>query len=167
MLTLGIDPGLSGAVAALDLAARRFVAIETPTFEIAKSGGKGKRREVDDRQLVEWIKQFSHADFVVIEKVSSMPKQGVASTFSFGVAYGVYRGAIAGLGVPWQSVVPRVWKSYFKLSDDGELSRKRATELMPWAAAAWPYKKDHNVAEAALLAYYAQKIHTPDVKAAA
>ena len=40
---------------------------------------------------------------VVIEQVSAMPKQGVASTFRFGYACGAIYGAVVALGLPGTS----------------------------------------------------------------
>jgi crossover junction endodeoxyribonuclease RuvC len=53
----------------------------------------------------------SHSpDIAVIEKVGSMPGQGVASTFTFGTGYGQLQGLLAGLGIPFELVTPQAWK---------------------------------------------------------
>lgn len=49
-------------------------------------------------------------DLAVIEKVGSMPGQGVASTFTFGTGYGQLQGLLAGLGIPFELVTPQAWK---------------------------------------------------------
>lgn len=150
-LTLGIDPGLSGAVAALDLPNQRFVALPIPTFEVS-----GKR-SIDDRALFDWLKDYDHADEAMLEHVHAFPGQGVVSMFNFGTAFGACRMGLAAIGVPYRLIKPAVWKSALAVPADKDGARMRATQLMPWAAAAWSRKKDHNVAEAALLAYYAAK----------
>lgn len=152
MLTVGIDPGLSGALAALDIPNQRFVALPIPTFEV---GGK---RSIDDRALFNWLIDFDHADSAVLEHVHAFPGQGVVSMFNFGTAFGACRMALAASGVPYSLVRPAVWKSALGVPADKDGARMRATQLMPWCASAWSRKKDHNVAEAALLAFYAAKL---------
>ena len=49
-------------------------------------------------------------ELAVIEKVHSMPGQGVSSTFSFGTGYGQLQGLLAGLGIPFELVTPQAWK---------------------------------------------------------
>lgn len=53
----------------------------------------------------------SHSPSIaVIEKVGSMPGQGVASTFTFGCGYGQLQGLLAGMGIPFELVTPQAWK---------------------------------------------------------
>jgi hypothetical protein len=69
---------------------------------------------------------------VVVERVHSMPKQGVASTFKFGVAYGIIQGVVTGAGIPLHLVVPGVWKKHFKLiGQDKDAARALAIRLYP------------------------------------
>jgi crossover junction endodeoxyribonuclease RuvC len=49
-------------------------------------------------------------DIAVIEKVGSMPGQGVSSTFTFGTGYGQLQGLLAGMGIPYELVTPQAWK---------------------------------------------------------
>ena len=46
---------------------------------------------------------------VVLEKVHSMPGQGVASTFTFGQGFGQLQGVIAALGLQCVEVIPNKW----------------------------------------------------------
>lgn len=47
---------------------------------------------------------------VVLEQVASMPRQGVASTFKFGVAYGQMMDRIRSLDLKRHDVRPQAWK---------------------------------------------------------
>jgi len=47
---------------------------------------------------------------VVIEDVNAMPKQGVTSSFNFGMSKGVILGVVQALSVPYELVKPVVWK---------------------------------------------------------
>lgn len=88
----------------------------------------------------------------VVEAVHSMPKQGVASSFKFGVAFG---GAIAlaeRLRCTWQLVTPQVWKKALGLDSDKQKSLDLARKL--WPDAPLKRKKDNGRAEALLLAYW-------------
>jgi hypothetical protein len=39
-----------------------------------------------------------------------MPKHGIVSIFRFGEGYGMWQGALAALGIPYQAVLPQAWK---------------------------------------------------------
>lgn len=144
---IGIDPGLSGAVAFyFPTAPNQIVAEDVPT-----AGA-----EIDAATLAQRIGQM-RPTLAVIELVGAMPKQGVSSTFKFGQAFGVVRGVVSALGIPIHLVAPTVWKRHFKLSKDKEEARALALRLWPQADC-FSRKKDHGRAEAALLARYGAEI---------
>jgi crossover junction endodeoxyribonuclease RuvC len=93
-------------------------------------------------------------DLVIIERVGAMPKQGVSSTFRFGKSYGVAIGVVAALKIPVHFVAAGVWKRHFNLPADKEAARARALQLWPGRAELFSRRRDHNRAEAALLARY-------------
>ena len=100
---MGIDPGLDGAVAViLPAGAEAHV---TPT--IAAAGG-GKRR-LDAAGMLVLLERHPIA-LAVIEAVGPMPKQGVVSTFRFGVGFGTWLGMLAALRIPHLAVTPHAWK---------------------------------------------------------
>jgi crossover junction endodeoxyribonuclease RuvC len=89
-----------------------------------------------------------------------MPGQGVSSVFSFGRTYGAIEGVVASLGIPMRRVVPQVWIKKMKVRNGKDGARAMAMELFPHSADKFARKKDHNRADAALLAYYASKWET-------
>jgi hypothetical protein len=95
-------------------------------------------------------------DLIFVEHVSVRPLQGISSTFRFGVAIGIIIGVIGALRIPVQFVAT-VWKRHFHLGREKEESRAKALQLFPAQAAAFARKKDHNRAEACLLAAYGLK----------
>jgi Holliday junction resolvasome RuvABC endonuclease subunit len=95
---LAIDPGLSGGIA-WAAADGTVSAIPMPI------AGK----ELDLATLKAVI-QSAAPSWVVLEKVGSMPGQGVASTFKFGTGWGMAQGLAAGLGLPLELVTPQRWK---------------------------------------------------------
>lgn len=147
---LGVDPGLSGAVALLTSLGELSV-IDVPTLEIARNGSR--RREIDTAQLVTVIRELtpSHA---VIERVGAMPGQGVASMFSFGRSLGQIEGILASLNVPVTHVAPAVWKRALSVPRGKDAARLRASQLLPAYAERWRGARDDGRAEASLIALW-------------
>lgn len=142
---LGIDPGVTGGLAWL------FTDYSVITEDIPTAGG-----EVDVDCLVRSIRAFDPRA-AVIERASAMPKQGVSSTFKFGMAYGALRAAVAACEVPTHLVTPAKWKAHFRLDSDKEKSRAMAIRLWP-GSGFFQRKKDHGRAEAALIARYGAEV---------
>lgn len=141
---LGIDPGLSGAVA--------FYFPEEPdcakTHDMPTAGGM-----VDCATLAGLIAGMC-PNIAIVERVTSMPKQGVSSTFKFGTAYGSVLGVLGALGIRTVLVHPTVWKKHFRLDRDKEKSRALALRTFAKTPKCFARKKDHGRAEASLLALY-------------
>lgn len=144
MIVLGIDPGISGALAFFN----EDIPDRVEAFDLPVVAGV-----IDGRNLALLIKRHAPTK-VIIEDVHSMPKQGVASTFKFGRAFGTAIGIVEGLGIPVTYVSPAKWKRHFNLDSDGEKSRRMALNTFPQTASLFARKKDHNRAEAALIALY-------------
>ena len=156
MMFIGIDPGVSGAVAMLRTTARRkrvrsWEVHDIPTVKV------GKRREVDATKLFDMLDLVpSYDTLVALERVHSMPGQGVASTFSFGKATGTIIGCLAGAGL-WEHttlVTPQVWKKAMlkDMPKEKESSIVRCRELFPYTCDYLTKKSHHNRADATLIA---------------
>ncbi|MGB5178488.1 MAG: hypothetical protein WBP44_07140 [Gammaproteobacteria bacterium] len=157
-MCLGIDPGLTGAIALID--GERMIRIwDMPVTE--KTTGKGK--EVNSYLLSDLIVDaMSMADrgllVAKVEQVAAMPGQGVSSMFSFGYSAGVVSGVLGSLGVNKQMVRPQAWKrSYGLTGRDKDASRTLAIERYPEAAPLLARKKDVGRADALLIAGYQPK----------
>lgn len=97
---------------------------------------------------------------VILEQVHAMPKQGVASSFNFGRGLGLWEGLIVGIGFPYTLVSPQRWKKKM-LADMGKdkgASVLRAKQMFPSIASELKLVKDHNKAEALLLAAWGQQL---------
>ena len=94
---IALDPGLKGAIAWGD---RQHV--QAKPFPLV-----GK--ELDLVTLAAMI-EASGASLAIVEKVHSMPKQGVSSTFKFGQGYGSILGILAAFQIPVELVRPQEWK---------------------------------------------------------
>lgn len=89
----GIDPGQQGGIARIRQG-REVIAIPMPENEL----------------LIAAALDGLAIDLVVLEKAQSMPKQGIAGAFNYGVHYGTLIGVLSMLGVPFVEVRPAMWK---------------------------------------------------------
>jgi crossover junction endodeoxyribonuclease RuvC len=147
---LAIDPGVNGAYAVLGREGEFLDMGELPRFAKALNA-------------VELASIFSlhRPEIAVIEKVTSMPNQGVASTFTFGCAYGVCIGVAEGSDVPVAFVTPGRWKAHFRLiGQPKDASRELAIRLYPAVARMLGLKKHHGRADALLIARFAHDTET-------
>ena len=115
-LTIGIDPGQTGAVCVLkDGEFAGFV--DMPTMA-RKAGGESVNAAGLAKELREWVCAHpGSAVSVYLEAVSAMPKipgrnggQGASSAFRFGEGFGIVQGVIAALGLPVTMVHSSKWK---------------------------------------------------------
>ncbi len=84
-----------------------------------------------------WYKDYTIK--AIIEKVHSMPKQGVASMFSFGQSYGSLRMALTACGAEWQEVTPQTWQKEIGFPiRKGEAPRERKLRLIKMAQQLYP-----------------------------
>jgi crossover junction endodeoxyribonuclease RuvC len=83
-------------------------------------------------------------------------KQGVSSTFKFGVAYGFVRGVVVALKIPFHEVSPQKWQKAMGCMTRGDknVSKAAAQRLFP------ALKITHAVADALLIAEYGRR-NTP------
>ena len=89
----------------------------------------------------------------VVERVSAMPRQGVASSFTFGVGLGSILGTLQTLRLPIELVTPAQWKTALGLGKDKRVSLDKARLLFP--SADLHLAKHDGRAEALLLAHFA------------
>ena len=171
MIFIGIDSGLSGAVAAVNSRGEPIACFDMPVM----ANGKGEatvKQVVNGARLMEKLLILKAKDtqiVVYIERVSSMPDQGVASMFSMGDSFGSIRTAVACAGIPFEFVSSVSWKKHFKLNglskvqrEVKEFSRTKALELYPSLAELLKRKKDHNRSEALLISCFARDINGKD-----
>lgn len=156
---LGIDPGVSGALAFYDPVAGELKIWDMPTHEV-KVGNK-YRRKLDLTALASIMDiAGSETKSAIIEDVGAMPKQGVTSSFSFGFAAGAAQMAVAANFISSRLVRPDVWKREMRITRDKNGARREASRLLPKHAGLWPLVKHDGRAEAALLAFYLAKQNT-------
>ena len=158
MKIIGIDPGLSGAIAVLE--DKKVLGIhEMPVM----AEGKKNKRQLNSAQLVNIIKNNiieSEEIAVVVEQVNAMPGQGVTSMFNFGQTFGAIKGVCAALELPIFFVRPSKWKKHFELINSSkDSSRTKAIEMYPYLSNQLSKKKDSNKADAILIASFHHETH--------
>ena len=130
MKIIGIDPGLSGAIAVLENN-KVLNIFDMPVM----SEGKKNKRQLNSALLVNLIKENienSEEVAVVVEQVNAMPGQGVTSMFNFGQTFGAIKGICAALELPIFFVRPSKWKKHFELINASKDSSKtKAIEMYP------------------------------------
>ena len=149
--SIGIDPGLSGAVAVISPESLKIFDMPTMTVE---RNGKAKR-QVSASELAHIFANFNSNDsHVYVEKVSAMAGQGVTSVFSFGRSFGMIEGILAAYKLPVTYVAPATWVKAVGRGQGKDASRARAMELFPNNQADFKLKKWDGRADAALIAYW-------------
>lgn len=154
MIAVGIDPGLTGAIAFAD--SRGTCAIrDLPT--VALSGAGLIRRRIDGGALARIVRDFcpvGESCVVAIEAVRTMGGQNnaVQTQGSLMRSLGAIEAVLEVLRLQFQSVEPQVWKGFYGLGSNKKESMAKALTLYPEA----PIRlaKDHNKAEALLIAHW-------------
>ena len=130
MKIIGIDPGLSGAIAVLENN-KVLNVFEMPVM----SEGKKNKRQLNSALLVNLLKENvlnNEEVAVVVEQVNAMPGQGVTSMFNFGQSFGILKGICSAMQLPMYFVRPSKWKKYFELINSSkDSSRTKAIEMYP------------------------------------
>lgn len=157
MRCIGVDPGVTGALALLriDGTFSEAYALEMPVMS-------GRIDVAEALRMLGTMAQYSlehgpEPTHVYIEKAQAMPGQGVSGMFRYGVNYGILLGLCAALRVPYTEIPPGVWKRKMGLGKDKNLSRQRAQQLFPQCS--FTRKKDDGRAEALLLAWYGSQYY--------
>ena len=161
MKIIGIDPGLSGAIAVLENN-KVLNIFDMPVM----SEGKKNKRQLNSALLVTLIKENienGEEVSVVVEQVNAMPGQGVTSMFNFGQTFGAIKGICAALGLPIFFVRPSKWKKHFELINSSkDASRTKVIEMYPSLSNDLAKKKDVNKSDAILIARYYSETRISD-----
>ena len=98
MRVLGVDPGITGGLAIVEIidgAAPALVeCIDIPVV------GTGAKERVDVAAIRNFIDRHKPIRGALIERAQAMPKQGASSGFKYGRAVGAIEAAIALSGIP-------------------------------------------------------------------
>lgn len=190
MITIGIDIGLNGAIAAVDAKGAAVVRdIPTkpegkPRQSVNRKTGKKSQKQpyrIDGRALLKILREFvpiGEPALIVFEDVRARSTgNGGEATNSMGSqgsmmqSKGVVQGVVDITNLGSDAVQPQSWKRHYGLllkrqdgEKDSEFERRKKSASMDKARALFPMiahdlarVKDHNRAEALLIARYGQE----------
>lgn len=176
MIFIGIDPGITGAVAVI--AGSRIVFHDSPVVQVKV--GERIKNQIDPHGCTMLLKRYLDPGqdvMAIIEKVAPMPSfkvqrkgeepkgqsMGATSAFNFGRDFGLWIGVCAALGISYELVPPQTWKRKMMAGISGgkDAGRMRALQLYPQVSGELARKKDHGRADALLLARFGQSTWAP------
>jgi crossover junction endodeoxyribonuclease RuvC len=159
---VGIDPGKSGGIATIDYCLDTKREIEVTAVFMPST----------DLDLLNHLLDISSAVFVLhafVEQVHSMPSDGHAGAFAFGMNYGKLLMALTAAKIPYEFVQPRKWQAELgivaRVKDEPkkllkERCRVKAQQLFP-TFSLWSMPKTKgaqlSVCDAMLIAMYTKR----------
>lgn len=152
---LGIDPGLKGAVAILDVDGHLVEVWDMPTIEVKV--GKSIKTRISAELLAQELRNWDNVHCAYMEAVTSSPQMGVSSAFAFGEGFGVIKGVLAAMHIPVTLVPPAKWKRDMGLNQSKDGSRAKAIAKWPAQAGEFKRAKDEGRAEGALIGAWGVK----------
>jgi hypothetical protein len=155
MRTVGVDPGMSGAIAVVSPLGELLNVFDMPVFAVTKrvSGKDRKRNHINVHDLGHILAPYAF-ERVVIEHVGPQPSDGAMQAFQFGFGTGALHGVAGAHSMQIETVTPQKWKKHFGISADKNEARQLATRRWPQSAELFKRVKDAGRAEAALIALY-------------
>jgi hypothetical protein len=165
---IGIDPGKSGCLWAINAVTRETIAFH----DIEKLG-----TDIDIHGIVNFLSQFKiESSLVISEDPHPHGTEGEVKTvfagFEYGKGVGTIYGIVVAMGFKFARVSPPIWKGYFAITsskstynEKKKLSVQKACYLSPKDAHLFNYKRfdnmvcKHDRAEAFLVAIYGLENH--------
>jgi crossover junction endodeoxyribonuclease RuvC len=139
MIYIGVDPGKSGGVGWID----------TKTDPMSQHAWAFSRAA--EAEIAQKFSEFEYTDcYAFIEKVHSMPKQGVKSMFTFGQSYGFLRACLVCFKIPFEEVTSQKWMKGMgcMTAGDKNVTKNKACNMYPHMGFT------HATADAMLIATY-------------
>jgi hypothetical protein len=103
---VGIDNGKEGGISVIDENENIIECIVMPVLE------SGTKKEYDVNQIVNYFKaiKFTYNTTVGLEDCHIMPKNGGKQNFKTGEQFGIIKGILKGLSIPYEIVKARDWQ---------------------------------------------------------
>lgn len=155
---VGIDVGLTGAVAVVDEAGDLVEVHDTPT---AKVGKRNEYLAADMGDLLDGVDAIGDIALAAVEHQQTMgprDRSGPVGIFRLGYGFGLWKGILAGMRIPQTTVRPQKWKRAANIPSGAPkgASRVAAMERWPHRAAWFQRQRDDGRADAAFIAAYAR-----------
>lgn len=166
MVVIGIDPGLTGALARFE--AGRLTDIRDIPSTVQTKARKGasvrdliggaaaiQHRTLNAPALAALLREWGGYGRIVREHVATRPNQGIVSSGRFMEVVGNIDGVASALGFTVETVAPEVWK---RMTGTPTLKKEaclHAAKIFPeWKEHFKRTSIDHNRAEAVLIGWY-------------
>lgn len=118
MVYAGIDPGQKGGISLVEVANGTVSVIQCWAMPSSYKELRGIFEYIQNRKAV-----------CIIEKSQPMPKQGVTSTFTYGVGYGVMLGLMIAFEIPYHEIRPAIWKKEIMAGEKDKKDKKVAIKV--------------------------------------
>lgn len=150
-LYMGIDPGKDGGIGIVDEDGVIFEYTLMPQTP---------------HDLFSYFSQLEPIKHVFLEKAQPMPKQGVTSTFNYGLGFGILQGLLISTKLPWTLIRPTEWTKIMCKGIDTKLDTKKrsliaAQNLFPkekFLKSSLAKKPHSGIYEACLIAEYCRRV---------
>jgi len=166
MIVLGIDPGLTGAMALMN--GRGLVSVTDIPTMMRGAGTGSVKNQVDPGALYTTVREllapYDRAEVMVVIEMQQAMGGGMnaSAVFSLGLTAGIVEGVVAARGLPHELVPPAVWKKAMGLSAKGKDAKEQSMSMAKryYPDAQLHLAKHHNRAEAILIGRWAlEKYH--------
>lgn len=167
----GIDPGLDGALVLVSSEGKILQSEIMPTltrqsYKKNKHGQHLQTRELDLEALAKLMYELSgKAQIAFLERVSSRPGEGTASSFKFGGMWWALRAMLSAFRIKYHLVSPQTWCKELHRGLDTNLVAKHRSQLA--FNAIWPdydarkndrcLKNHDGIVDAALIAEWGRR----------
>ena len=155
MITIGIDVGITGAIAALDSNGQVLGVRDLPVMV------SGRLKWIDGVELLTIVSDLRNGQpaRAVLEFVHAIPKLGCTTANSMGLTVGSTLAALQIAGLSIELVAPQTWKRALGLLAPGTTDKAKKDASLSKARLLFPTAnlgrvKDHNRAEACLIAHW-------------
>jgi crossover junction endodeoxyribonuclease RuvC len=148
----GIDTGVTGAIAMLDEAGALIAVHDLPIIR------DGRLSWIDAPSLISLLieQRAGKQMCATVERTHTMPRNGSQAAFSQGCTLGSVLATLQAASVSVTLVAPNTWKKAAGLiGQDKDTSLHRAR--LRWPTASLDRQKDHNRAEAILIAEHGRR----------
>jgi hypothetical protein len=160
MVFIGIDPGVGGGLASVndDGEPLEYCKMPETPADVVRAL-RSMRRFYPGRKHTR----------ALLERVSSSPKMGVSSAFTFGKGYGVLTATLEALEISYELVESKRWQNHHGCrqpkgtkfgESDKNITKTRAQNIFP------DVKVTHAIADALLIADFCRHVHqtTPSTR---
>jgi crossover junction endodeoxyribonuclease RuvC len=149
MSIIGIDIGLSGAIAVMTPACQLIDVFDMPCLDAGHSG----RRTINAVLLAQRLAE-THATKAYVEFVSARPGESPSGAFAFGRSAGLISGCLATLSISEEFVTPAYWHRVVGIAPGSgkDISRAMAIAKWPDHARSFARKMDNGRSDACLIA---------------